>query len=203
MRRSLVTLIAVALLTAAVGTAFHARAARAQGPPPGAGAGAPPPRDGRPGGPGGPGGPGREGQMRPYVWDAAHADTMVMHMLDRIKGKENMPAESVYENIKLLNGMPAKRLPEIMVKGFHRGQDPFGYRSASDERGNKRVARQMWAMTQDLNKKYLPAIKDLEDDMPAINCYTCHRGQHDPETDPDHPHVPPPGQDAPKPASAH
>ena len=211
MRRSLVTLLAVVLLMAGAATLFHAHEARAQGPPPGQGMPGAPPREGGPERPGGPGGPGRP--MRPYVWNAAHADSQVAMMLEHIKGREDMPAESVYKNIKILNGMPAKVLPSIMVKGFGRGlgmgcggchvRDDF----ASDERGNKRVARQMWAMSQDLNKKYLPAMKDLEDELPTINCYTCHRGQRNPETDPDHPHVPPqggpPGQEGQRPESAH
>jgi hypothetical protein len=207
MRRSFFTVITLVLLTAGALTALHAPLAGAQGPPPGPGGPGQPPREGRPGGPGGPGGPGRP--MRPYIWNAAHADSSVARMLEDIKGKEDMPAESVYKNIKILNGMPAKKLPEIMVRNFGRSlgmgcggchvRDNF----ASDERGNKRVARQMWTMTQDLNKKYLAQMKDLEDDMPSVNCYSCHRGHNEPDTDPDHPHLPPQGQDAPKPESAH
>jgi hypothetical protein len=212
MRRSLVTLLALALLTAAAATVFHAHDAGAQAPPTAPGAPVQRPHEGGPAGstaPGAPGGPGRGGPMRPYVWNAAHADSQIAMMLEHIKGKEDMPAESVYENIKILNGMPAKRLPAIMVRGFSRSvgmgcggchvRDNF----ASDDRGPKRVARQMFAMTQDLNKKYLPEMKDLEDEMPVINCWTCHRGQHVPETDADHPHPGPNGEDAPKPESAH
>ena len=73
MRRSFVTLIALAVLAAGIATAFHAQLAGAQGPPPG-GPGGPPPGGPPPGGPppGGPppgmrpGGPG--GPPRPFVW---------------------------------------------------------------------------------------------------------------------------------------
>jgi len=196
MRRSFVTLIALAVLAAGIATAFHAQLAGAQGPPPGAPGGPPPgmPPGGPP--PGGmrPGGP-PPGGMRPFVWNQAHADSAIAMMLEHIKGKEDMPAESVYKNIKILNGMPAKNLPKIMWYGFARGvgmgcggchvRDDF----SSDDKAPKRTARQMWAMQQDINKKYLSQMKDIEDDMPAVACWSCHRGQHEPEVDPDHPHM--------------
>src|SRR5204862_8091036 len=101
--------------------------------------------------------------------------------------KEDMPCESVYKNIKILNGMPAKRLPAIMWRGFARSvgmscggchvRDDF----ASDDRPNKRLAREMWAMSKDINGKYLPAMTEIEDEGPIVNCWTCHRGQHVPE----------------------
>ena len=205
MRRSLATLCAIAVLAAAVALALHAHVARAQTAPPKQGApGAPPP------GPGGPR-PG-EGPPRPYEWNPARAETTVMMMLEHIKGKEDMPAESVYKNIKILKGMPAKRLPGIMVKSFSRS---LGMRCGgchvhddfpSDSLANKRIAREMWAMVQTINTQTLPAIKDIDTEMPMVNCWTCHRGQHEPETNPDAPKKAPPGpegQQAPKPESAH
>jgi len=218
MRRTLVLLFVLALVAASAATMFHTHDAVAQGPPTGPGV------PGGPGGPGAPGGPGpggpagpagmRGGPPRPYEWNPAEAETTIVHMLAHIKGKEDMPAESVYKNIKILNGMPAKRVPRIMVMGFGRSlgmrcggchrTDDF----ASDERGNKRVARQMWAMTMDLNKKYLPEMKDLEDELPTVNCWTCHRGNHHPATDADAPPDTSSGMQhgeaqPPKPQSAH
>ncbi len=195
MRRSLSTLAPVALLAAGAALVFPAPAAGAQGGPP-------------PGGERGPGGP-----RRPFVWSKAHADSTIAEMLEHIKGKENMPAESVYKNIKLLTGKPAKLLPAIMVNQFTRSigvgcgachvRDDF----ASDDKAGKRVARQMWAMTQDLNAKYISQMKDIQDDMPVVTCWACHRGQHEPETDPDHPNTgpegAPPGSQGGTPQSAH
>ena len=191
MRRSFVTLVALAVLATGIATAFLTQLAGAQGPPPG-GPGGPPP--GAPGGPppgGRPGGPG--GPPRPFVWNQAHADSAIDMMLQHIKGKENMPAESVYKNIKILNGMPAKSVPKIMWYGFARGvgmscggchvRDDF----SSDDKPAKRVARAMWTMSKDINGKYLASIKEIEDDTPVVNCWTCHRGQHEPEFDADHP----------------
>ena len=185
MRRSITSLMVVALLSAGVANMFHTLTASAQGQPSGQTA------PGGPGGrgPGAPGGPG--GPPRKFVWDPAHADTQMVHLLDDIKGREDMPAESVYKNIKILKGMPAKSLPAIMVMGFQRGvgMGCLGCHvrgdMASDEKPNKRVAREMWAMSKELNNRILPAIKDLEGDTPIVNCWTCHRGQHEPATNAD------------------
>lgn len=207
MRRSLATLCAVALLAAAVGLGFHAHVAGAQGPPPEPrGTAQPPPGQGGPK----PGEvPGRGGPQQPYVWNPARAETTVMMMLEHIKGKEDMPAESVYKNIKILKGMPAKRLPGIMVMGFSRS---LGMRCGgchvrdnfpSDSLPNKRIAREMWAMVQTINKQTLPGIKDIDVKMPMVNCWTCHRGQHEPETNPDAKRTESQGQEAPKPESSH
>jgi len=198
MRRLFVTLIAVAALVAAAATSFHAPTALAQPPP---GPGSTPPRPGEPK----PGEP--QGQRPPFVWNRARAETLMTAMLDHIKGKEDMPAESVYKNIKILKGMPAKRVAGIMTMGFSRSlgmgcrgchvHDDF----ASDSVANKRIAREMWAMVQDINKNKLPAIKDIDVQMPMVNCWTCHRGQHEPETNADAP--PKTGQEQPKPESSH
>ena len=186
MRRSLVALMMVALLAAGIASLFHALTASAQGLP------------------GGPDGPPRK-----FEWDATRAAATLAHMLEDIKGREDMPAESVYKNIKILKGMPARRVPAIMVMSFQRsvGMDCQGCHvrgdMASDEKPNKRVARDMWAMTQDLNKRVLPAIKDLEDDTPVVNCWTCHRGQREPQSNPDSTRAAAAPAEAPKPEPSH
>ncbi len=208
MRRTLAAVTIVILAAVALAPAFRAREAAAQPPsgratqtrpdtmPPGAQGEKPP---GAPGAQGAPGGPGGPGAPPPYVFNQARADSQVMQMLEHIKGKEDMPAESVYKNIQIFKGMPAKRIPSIMVMGFSRSlgmrctgchnRDDF----SSDEKGRKKVARAMWTMTQDLNKKYLPEMKDLETDNPVVNCWTCHRGNHEPEIN-----APAPGPPAPQ-----
>lgn len=192
MRRSLVAMMVFALLAAGVANMFHTLTADAQGQPSG---------QTQPGGPGGP--------PRKFVWDAAHAQEQLSHMLEDIKGKEDMPAESVYKNIKIFKGMPAKQVPAIMVMGFQRniGMGCLGCHvrgdMASDDKANKRLARDMWEMSKDLNNRVLPAMKDIEGSTPVVNCWTCHRGQHTPEISPDSAQatvVPP---ETPKPAPSH
>ena len=218
MRRMVVLLLALALVASGAAALLHTHDAAAQGPESQGGPGKPgspggpgnPPVPANPNRPGLPTGPGASGPAAPpevFDWNRARAESLVARMLDEIKGKENMPAESVYKNIKILNGMPAKRLPGIMAMGFSRS---LGMRCGgcherdnfpSDARPQKRVAREMWAMTQDLNKRVLPGIKELDTEMPTVNCWTCHRGHRVPELNPDEP---PKGQQAPpKPESSH
>ena len=39
-------------------------------------------------------------------------------VLEKIKGKENLPADSVFKNLKLFKGIPARRLFAIMNIGY-------------------------------------------------------------------------------------
>jgi hypothetical protein len=189
MRRAVIATIALVLVALGLAPAFHAFDAAAQ-PPPAPGAPPPPgaPPAGKPGEPPPAGGP-EAGHPAPppFEWNQARAESLVTELLEKIKGKEDMPAESVYKNIQILKGMPAKRVAPIMVMGFSRS---LGMRCggchvredfSSDEKGNKKTARAMWTMTQDINRKYLPEMKDLEDEHPIVNCWTCHRGNHEPE----------------------
>jgi hypothetical protein len=51
---------------------------------------------------------------------AARRDSLMNVVLAAIKGKENLPAESVFKNLTVLRGMPAGRIPPIMNIGFGR-----------------------------------------------------------------------------------
>ena len=186
MRHAAIAGFAILIVSAGLVPAFHAFDAAAQPPGPDVAA-----QPGKPQEPPREGGPGAgDHAPPPYVWNPARADSQVAEMLEKIKGREDAPAESVYKNIQILKGMPAKRVPRIMVMGFSRS---LGMRCSgchvredfsSDEKGNKKVARAMWAMTQDINLKYLPDMKDLEDEHAVVNCWTCHRGNHEPEINP-------------------
>ena len=211
MRRTLVTLSAILAVVVAAAVVSHALEAAAHMPPdtqaspgvtpppgPQGTPGVPPP--GRPEGPPKDGGPG--GKEPPFQWNPARAESLVTELLSKIAGREDAPAESVYKNIQILKGMPAKRVAPIMVMGFSRSlgmrcggchvRDDF----SKDDKANKKVARAMWAMTQDINKKYLAEMHDLEDEMPTVNCWTCHRGSHEPEMNA-------PGAEPAKPQQAH
>ena len=72
---------------------------------------------------------------------------------EKIKGKENAPADSVFENIKMFKGVPASRLVNAMQFGFAPAlgakctlchvEDKW----ASEDKKEKQVARDMAAMT--------------------------------------------------------
>lgn len=122
---------------------------------------------------------------------AAERDSLMHLVLEEIQGKEDLPADSVYQNLKLLGGIPAGRLPRIMNMGFSRSlgvscdfcHKPGDY--ASDENPHKEIARQMMQMVQAINEDHLWKIEDLVEgkapqERPAANCTMCHRGEKEP-----------------------
>jgi len=112
----------------------------------------------------------------------------IVALKESIKGKENLPSEEVWENIKILKGIPAGRLIPIMQRAF---STSLGVQCnhchekgnwASDVNPKKQVARQMWNMSGKINRELLPAIEGLQSPRPAANCTTCHRGDVIPKT---------------------
>jgi hypothetical protein len=113
---------------------------------------------------------------------SARRDSLVNVVLKSIAGHEDAPAESVFKNIKILKGMPAKRVLAIMNMGFSKSIGEgcehchvLGQWDKEDKPG-KKVTREMWAMTQAINTEYLAKIENLSDENPTVNCTTCHRG---------------------------
>jgi photosynthetic reaction center cytochrome c subunit len=110
----------------------------------------------------------------------------VAAVLQRIAGRENEPAENVFQNVKLLKGVPAGRFLEIMNDGFGHGLGVgCGFchvpgQFASDERPNKNVARDMITMVNRINGE-LRGMSNLPDQAPRIGCITCHRMARKPE----------------------
>ena len=113
---------------------------------------------------------------------AAERDSMMNALLKSIAGKENVAAESVFKNIKVLKGFPAGRVLRVMNIGYGRS---LGVRCAhchdtdkweSEDKPQKQITRDMWAMMGTINGEMLPKIKNLRSEKPGINCTTCHRG---------------------------
>lgn len=102
----------------------------------------------------------------------------------QIAGRENEPAEAVFKDIQIFKGLPAGRIPLIMEKGFSDSlgvtctfcHNPNDWATAANH--HHPIARQMWTMTQEINKRLLPAVQDLKNAQ--VNCTTCHRGQKKP-----------------------
>lgn len=109
----------------------------------------------------------------------------VAGMLQRIAGKERAPAESVFQNVKVLKSVPAGRFLEIMNDGFGHGLGvSCGFchvpgQWASDQKPNKDVARDMLALVTRVNTD-LRAMRNLPDSNPMIGCITCHGGRQKP-----------------------
>src|SRR3954471_8001347 len=110
-------------------------------------------------------------------------------MAERIKGREDEPAGTVFRNVRIawLRTAPAGLFLEIMEGGYAKAlgvrcthchvQDDF----ASDEKRPKRAAREMAIMHKAINDQ-LSRMQHLRGtgDERFINCSTCHRGAVDP-----------------------
>ena len=133
---------------------------------------------------------------------AARRDSGAATVLRSIAGRENQPAESVFKNIKILKGVPAARLVNIMNNGFGRSLGvSCGFCHVPgkwdlDDKEEKNTARLMFAMVQTINRDYISKVPvDSGSPRPVVNCMTCHRGMPKPMGS----GVPPPG---PRPAGA-
>ena len=149
------------------------------------------------GGPGGPRVPLTDSARR--VRDsttAARRDSGAASVLRSIAGRETQPAESVFKNIKILKGIPAGRLVNIMNMGFGRSLGvSCGFCHVPgkwdlDDKEEKNTARLMFAMVQTINRDFISKVP-VDSGMPApvVNCMTCHRGMPRPMG----PDGPPPG----------
>ena len=107
----------------------------------------------------------------------------VNEVLALIAGKDQLPAEQVYKNIKLFKGMPAGRVLNIMNRGF---SNSLGVSCSHchvvgeydrEDKPTKQVARDMFAMVTTINETLLKEIKNLKSPNPTVNCSTCHNGR--------------------------
>lgn len=135
--------------------------------------------------------------------NAARRDSGEARVLRDIAGRESMPAESVFKNIKILKGMPAGRVVRIMNAGFGRSLGvSCGFCHVppdwdKDDKLEKETARLMFAMVGTINRDYMAKVeRDSADRSPAppvVNCGTCHMGNPKPPAQqPPPPRNPPP-----------
>lgn len=150
------------------------------------GAGGPPGAPGAPGGPGGP--PRRRVPPNPMQQDTVRR-AMVDSLLGTIQGRENEPAGSVFKNVKLLKAMPAGEFLRTMDEQYGRA---LGWTCSNchvagkfddDTKKNKRLARQMQAMTDYINGTQLGlgSMKELDTTYEKATCVMCHRGTNEPK----------------------
>lgn len=121
----------------------------------------------------------------------APPNPIIAQLREEIAGKESLPAEQVFENIQIMEGIPAGRLLSIMERGFAPAlgvRCSFCHESgnwSSDEKEQKRTAREMWKMAADINTR----IEGITGDKSMVNCSTCHQGNSSPPGHGDRPAV--------------
>ncbi len=113
----------------------------------------------------------------------------ISKLRDQIKGKGNLPAETVFKNIQSFKGFPAGRVLAIMEMGYARSLGVncthchLPDKWESEDKPQKQIARDMASMVGTINGEMLKGIKNLKAPTPTINCTTCHRGQVVPALD--------------------
>jgi hypothetical protein len=111
----------------------------------------------------------------------------VAQVMAQIAGRENQPAEQVFKNVQVLKGITAAELVQKMDKDYatamswnctncHRLAPQGNF--ASDTSNDKRRARFMQQMQNDINLAQLPKL--YPKDTPKVSCATCHRGYNEP-----------------------
>lgn len=106
----------------------------------------------------------------------------VNEVLALIKGREELPAEQVYKNIRIFRGRTAGQLLNVMNRGF---SNSLGVSCShchvseydSDDKPTKQIARDMVAMVNTINDTLLKNIPNLKSPNPAVSCGTCHNGR--------------------------
>jgi nitrate/TMAO reductase-like tetraheme cytochrome c subunit len=100
-----------------------------------------------------------------------------------------------FKNLKVLpKNITGEQMHKVMEEWEHalgarcsfchvRNEDTKKMDFAADGKPEKDMAREMYKMTQEINKKYFHAQKDSSDRImeSSINCYSCHRGVQHPE----------------------
>lgn len=109
-----------------------------------------------------------------------------------IKGREKLPADSVFKNLKVIKGqnsVSAEHLLWMMNWGWSAelgvscSHCHITGKWESDALPEKDIARGMWTMRVKINKEILPSITGLNyETNPKVTCLTCHRGKPVPDT---------------------
>jgi hypothetical protein len=117
------------------------------------------------------------------------------------------PSAAGYKNLKVLPHDISREQLLAVMRSFTRGlgvkcnhchvvttmtpKEELDF--ASDVKEEKRVARVMIQMTNQINREWLERVEHATDPEPRVGCWTCHRGHAEPETPP-----PPPPPAAPR-----
>jgi hypothetical protein len=133
-------------------------------------------------------GAGRMGAQMPVMPDSIveQNNRFAAAVTARIAGREDEPAEQVFKDIRVLQGVPAGRLVAMMNQGYARGlgvscthcHDPEAW--DANVRRPKTKARGMIRMVRMINEGN-KTIPEFEGDPPTISCIVCHKGSRRPQ----------------------
>jgi hypothetical protein len=112
----------------------------------------------------------------------AGRDKFINELKQKIKGREQVAVDSVFQNLKVFGGFPAENLLLAMnswsrALGVSCNHCHETNNWALDTNPQKDIARQMSEMTTNINKEYLRNIKGLPQGRHIINCTSCHNGK--------------------------
>ena len=112
----------------------------------------------------------------------ADRDKYLNSLKEKIKGKEKIMVDSVFENLKILGGFPAENLLLAMnswsrALGVSCNHCHETSNWALDINPNKEIARQMSEMTTKINNELLTKIVGLSTERHIVNCTSCHNGK--------------------------
>jgi hypothetical protein len=115
-------------------------------------------------------------------------DSLMTTVLRSIAGKETLPADSVFSNVKSLGAFQAGTFVRVMnsfgrALGVSCSHCHTVGKWSDDGKPQKQIAREMWAMMGRINNELLAGIPNLRSPRPIVNCTTCHRGQVKPALD--------------------
>lgn len=133
------------------------------------------------------------GNLKLPLEDSLEADRLkyMNEVMESIKGKEKLPADSVFKNIKVIKGSSSVSAEHFLWMMNWGWSAELGVSCShchvpgkweSDELLTKDIARGMWLMRVKINSEILPGITGMNyDKNPAVSCITCHRGKAIPD----------------------
>ncbi|HEX4849686.1 MAG TPA: photosynthetic reaction center cytochrome c subunit family protein [Puia sp.] len=132
-------------------------------------------------------------QINQSFTDSLEADRLkyMNQVMESIKGKEKLRADSVFKNLKVIVGKSSISAEHLLWMMNYGWSAELGVSCShchipgkwdSDSLGTKEIARGMWKMRVLINSEILPSItgKDYWQN-PKVSCITCHRGKAVPD----------------------
>ena len=114
-------------------------------------------------------------QTQTQTQTKAWQEEQLAEIQKRIAGREDEPAEKVFQNIEILKGKKASRLPGMMsaltgLLGVSCDYCHIPNHWEAEDKPAKQIARQHFKLIGQVNAVYFKGEN-------KVSCWTCHRGQ--------------------------